>query len=90
MLHIPDIGMPPPLYLLLRLVDCFAEAVIDLLMDSVFILIPDKAGDMVDGGFKKMTGFPEIFGHLIALLPPQKMETDFLPAHRHLPYLLYL
>ena len=53
MLHIPDIGMPPPLYLLLRLVDCFAEAVIDLLMDSVFILIPDKAGDMVDGGFKK-------------------------------------
>ena len=33
-----------------------AEAVVHLLMDTVFILIPDQIGHIVDGGRKKVAG----------------------------------
>ena len=42
MLHIPDIGMPPPFHLLMAFVDCPAKTVVDFLVDAVFVFIPDQ------------------------------------------------
>ena len=87
MLHIPDIGMPSPLHLLLCLVDRFAEAVVHLLMNAVFVLIPDKVWDVVNGRFQVVAGLPVILAHLTGLLPSQETESCLLIRHGHRPHI---
>ncbi len=70
LLHIPDIGVPAALYLLLGLVDRLTEAVVYFFMDAVLILVPHQIGNVIDRCFKKVAGFPEIPAHLYGLLPP--------------------
>ena len=50
LLHVPDVGVAPPLYLLLGLVHRGAEGVVHLLVDAVLVLVPHQAGGAVDGG----------------------------------------
>ena len=59
-LHVPDVGVAPALDLLLGLVHRAAKAVVDLLVDAVLILIPDQAGDAVDGGLQVLAGLPGV------------------------------
>ena len=78
LLHVPDIGVPPPLHLLLGLVDCPAEAVVHLLVDAVLGLVPDQVGHAVDGGLQIVAGLPELGGLLAALLPALEAEAQLL------------
>ena len=86
MLHVPDIGMAPPFYLSLFLVHRPAECIIHLLMDTVFILVPDKVRYIVDGGVQKVAGLPEVFPSLVSLLPPQESEPKLSVRSRKHPY----
>ena len=67
--YVPDIGVPLAFHLLFGFVDGPAEAVVYFLMDAVFIFIPDKIGNIIDGSLKIMACLPVIFAHLIVLLP---------------------
>ena len=85
LLHVPDVGVPASLHLLLGLVDCMAEAVVHFFVDAVFVLVPDQIGNVVDRRLQKMAGFPEIHAHFAGLLPTQETETELLVGHRHDP-----
>ncbi len=89
LLHIPDIGVPLAFHLLLRLAYRPAEAVVYLLMHTVFVLVPDEVRNIIDRSFQKMTGLPVILAHLVSLLPSQEMEPDLLPGHRQRPDILH-
>ncbi len=89
-LHIPDIRMPASFYLLLRLIDRLAEAIIDLLMYPVLILIPDQIRDMIDRCFKEMAGLPVILLCLTLPKPPENMKSALGVCHRHRPYIMDL
>ncbi len=81
MLHIPDIGVAPALHLLLGLAHSLTEAVIDFLMDAVFILEPDEVGSAVDDGVQKVTGLPGIGPFLYPCLEPPEAESQLTAGH---------
>ena len=67
--HIPNISVSPPFYLMFGLVYRLTETIVYLLMNTIFIFIPDQVRDVIDRDFKKMVGLPEVFAHFICLLP---------------------
>ena len=69
LLHVPDVGVAPALHLLLGLVHRAAEAVVDLFMNAVFVLIPDQAGDAVDRCLQVLMGLPGVLPLPAGLLP---------------------
>ena len=75
LLYIPDVGVTPSLHIILRLVHRKAEAVIDLLMDAVFGLVPNQTGNGIDGCLKELGGLPGIGPLLEALLPATEAES---------------
>ncbi len=75
LLYIPNVCVTPSLYIILRLVHGKTEAVVDLLMDTVFGLIPDQARNGIDGGFKELGRLPSIRPFLEALLPATEAES---------------
>ena len=85
LLHVPDIGVAPPLHLFFGLVDCVAEAVVHLFVDAVFGLIPDQIGGTVDRRLQELICLPMVLPLLIALLPAQKVEPQLRLRHRQRP-----
>ena len=77
-LHIPYIGMPAALHLLLGLINSPAEAVVYLFVNAVLVLVPDQIGNIINRSFEIMIGLPKIPAHLTGLLPTQETETDFV------------
>ncbi|GFI43803.1 hypothetical protein IMSAGC018_01479 [Lachnospiraceae bacterium] len=86
-LYIPDICMSPSLHLFLGLIHRPAKAVIDFLMYSVLIFIPDQIRNVVDCSLKKMAGLPVVLLHLIRLLPFLKTKPCLSLRHGHNPYI---
>ena len=81
-------GVASALHLDLGLVDGAAEAVVDLLMDAVLVLVPDQIGDAVDGGLQVLAGLPVVPAELAGLLPAQKAEAELLPRQGRDPDVL--
>ena len=81
LLNIPYVSMSTTFYLFLRFIYRFAETIIYLLMNTVFILVPNKIGNIINSGIQIMTGLPKIFTHFIRLLPSQKTESKLLFWH---------
>ena len=90
MLHVPDVGVSPALYLLLGLSNGLAKAVVDLFMDAVPGLVPDQVGHTVDGGLQKLTGLPGVLLPLAALLPAAEAKRKHLLRHGQGPDIVRL
>lgn len=67
--------------LLLGLVYGGAEAVVDLLVDTVPGLVPDQVGDAVDGSLQILAGLPGVPAALPVLLPAEEAKADLRLVH---------
>ena len=83
--HIPDISVAAPFHLLPGLAYGAAEAGIDLFMNAMFVLVPDKIWHMVDRCFQIMLRLPQILALLIGLAPSFITEPDLFVCHWRCP-----
>ncbi len=72
--NVPYVCVTAAFDLSLCLVDGSAEAVVHLFVNAVFVLIPDKVGDIVDSSLQKLRRLPVILERLVRLLPSEKTE----------------
>ena len=77
--------MAPALHLLLGLAHGFAEAVVHLLMDAVFIFVPDQVGSAVNGGLQEMVDLPGVGAVLHQCLEPPEAEAQLSAGHGQNP-----
>ncbi len=84
-LDIPDIGMAAALHVVFGLVHRGAEGVVDLVVDTVFRLVPHQARDGVDGGLQILVVAPGVGIALAAIEPALETIGELAGGKRRHP-----
>ena len=80
-LDVPDVGVSATLDVILVLADRLAEAVVDLLVNAIGGLVPDQAGNGIDGRLEELGGLEGIRTLLAAALPPLETPDELTRGH---------